>query len=86
MVILRVRTADNRVIPSVNGDGHARVGFANECFANAVGDVSDLVGAAAIATGAVLYIVGWPGDKSTNVSLLPAVARNGAAMILRGSF
>ena len=50
------------------------------------GWVSYGVGAAAIATGAVLYIVGWPGDKSTSVSLLPAVAPNGAAIILRGSY
>jgi tetratricopeptide (TPR) repeat protein len=44
------------------------------------------VGAAAIATGAVLYIVGWPSDRSTNVALLPALAPGGASMILQGSF
>jgi hypothetical protein len=50
------------------------------------GWVSYGFGAAAIATGAVLYVVGWPSDKSTNVSLLPALAPNGAAMIVKGSF
>jgi tetratricopeptide (TPR) repeat protein len=50
------------------------------------GWVSYGFGAAAIATGVVLYVVGWSSDKSTNVSLLPAVAPNGAAMILRGSY
>ena len=50
------------------------------------GWVSYGVGAAAIATGAVLYIVGWPSDKSTNVALLPALAPDGASMLLQGRF
>ena len=50
------------------------------------GWVSYGVGAAAIATGVVLYIVGWPNDKSTNVALLPALAPDGASMVLRGRF
>jgi Tryptophan-associated transmembrane protein (Trp_oprn_chp) len=50
------------------------------------GWVSYGVGAAAIATGAVLYIAGWPHDKSTNMALLPALAPDGASMILRGRF
>jgi tetratricopeptide (TPR) repeat protein len=50
------------------------------------GWVSYGVGAAAIATGAVLYIVGWPSDKSTSVALLPALAPDGASMILQGRF
>ena len=50
------------------------------------GWVSYGVGAAAIATGAVLYILGWPSDKSPNVALLPALAPDGASMVLRGRF
>jgi len=50
------------------------------------GWVSYGVGAATIATGAVLYIVGWPSDKSTSVALLPALAPDGASMILQGRF
>ena len=50
------------------------------------GWVSYGVGAAAIATGAVLYIVGWPNDKATNMALLPAVAADGASMTLKGRF
>ena len=50
------------------------------------GWVSYGVGAAAIATGAVLYIVGWPSDKSANVALLPALAPDGASMVLKGRF
>jgi anti-sigma factor RsiW len=50
------------------------------------GWVSYGVGAAAIATGAVLYIAGWPSDKSPNVALLPALAPDGASMVLRGRF
>jgi tetratricopeptide (TPR) repeat protein len=50
------------------------------------GWVSYGVGAAAIATGAVLYIAGWPSDKSANVALLPALAPDGASMVLRGRF
>jgi tetratricopeptide (TPR) repeat protein len=50
------------------------------------GWVSYAIGAAAIATGAILYIVGWPSDKSTNVSLLPALAPDSASMTLQGRF
>ena len=50
------------------------------------GWVSYGVGAAAIATGVILCVVGWPRDHSTNVALLPALAPDGASMILRGSF
>jgi tetratricopeptide (TPR) repeat protein len=50
------------------------------------GWVSYGVGAIAIATGAILYIVGWPNDKATNVALLPAAAPDGASMILKGRF
>jgi tetratricopeptide (TPR) repeat protein len=50
------------------------------------GWVSYAIGAAAIATGAILYIVGWPSDKSTNVSLLPTLAPDGASMTLQGRF
>ena len=50
------------------------------------GWVSYGVGAAAIATGAILYIAGWPSDKSANVALLPALAPDGASVIMRGSF
>ena len=50
------------------------------------GWVSYGVGAAAIATGAVLYIVGWPSDRSTNVALLPALAPDGVSMVLKGRF
>jgi len=44
------------------------------------------VGAAAIATGAVLFIVGWPRVHSSSVALLPAVAPDGASVTLRGRF
>ena len=50
------------------------------------GWVSYAIGAAAIATGAILYIVGWPSDKSTNVSLLPTLAPDGASMTVQGRF
>jgi tetratricopeptide (TPR) repeat protein len=51
------------------------------------GWVSYGVGAAAIATGVVLYVVGWPTSKrSTNVALLPALAPAGASVILKGIF
>jgi hypothetical protein len=48
--------------------------------------VSYGVGAAAIATGAILYIVGWPSDQSSSVALLPIVAPNEASVLLRGRF
>jgi hypothetical protein len=44
------------------------------------------VGAAAIATGAILYIVGWPSDQSTKVALLPMLAPDGASVMLKGKF
>jgi hypothetical protein len=50
------------------------------------GWVSYGVGAAAIVTGAVLYIVGWPSDKSIKVTFLPALAPDGAALILQGRY
>jgi tetratricopeptide (TPR) repeat protein len=50
------------------------------------GWVSYGVDAAAIATGVVLYIVGRPSDKSTNVALLPALTPDGASVILKGRF
>jgi tetratricopeptide (TPR) repeat protein len=50
------------------------------------GWVSYGVGAAAIATGVVLYIAGWPSEKSANVALLPALAPDGASMVLGGRF
>jgi hypothetical protein len=48
--------------------------------------VSYGVGAAAIATGAVLYVVGWPSEPSSGVALLPTVSPDGAAVSLRGRF
>jgi hypothetical protein len=50
------------------------------------GWVSYGVGAAAIATGAILYIVGRPRDRSTNVALLPVLAPDGASVMLKGKF
>jgi hypothetical protein len=51
------------------------------------GWVSYGIGAAALATGVVLYIAGWPGsDHSTNVSLLPILAPDGASLMLKGRF
>jgi tetratricopeptide (TPR) repeat protein len=44
------------------------------------------VGAAAIATGVVLYIVGWPSEQSSSVALLPVVAPDGASVSLSGRF
>jgi tetratricopeptide (TPR) repeat protein len=44
------------------------------------------VGAAAIVTGAVLFVVGWPNDHSTSVAFLPAVAPGGASVTLQGGF
>jgi len=48
------------------------------------GLVSYGVGAAAIVTGAVLYVLGWPSDPSSGVALLPAP--DGASILLRGRF
>jgi hypothetical protein len=50
------------------------------------GFVSYGVGAAAIATGAILYIVGWPRDPASGVALLPVAAPEGASILLRGRF
>ena len=50
------------------------------------GLVSYGVGAAAIAAGAVLYIVGWPSDQSSSVAFLPIVAPDGASLLLKGRF
>jgi tetratricopeptide (TPR) repeat protein len=50
------------------------------------GFVSYGVGAGAIVTGAILYIVGWPSEQSSSVALLPAVAPDGASVLLKGSF
>jgi tetratricopeptide (TPR) repeat protein len=48
--------------------------------------VSYGVGAAAIVTGVVLYIVGWPSEQSSSVALLPAVAPDGASVLLNARF
>jgi tetratricopeptide (TPR) repeat protein len=48
--------------------------------------VSYGVGAAAIVTGAILYIAGRPNDQSSSVALLPIVAPNEASVLLRGRF
>ena len=48
--------------------------------------VSYGVGAAAIATGAVLYIIGWPSEQSSSVALLPVVTPDGASVLLNGRF
>lgn len=51
------------------------------------GWVSYGIGAAALATGLVLYITGWPrSDHATNVSLLPILAPDGASLMLKGRF
>jgi hypothetical protein len=50
------------------------------------GWVSYGVGAGAIATGAILYVIGWPRDQSARVALLPVVAPDGASILLNGSF
>jgi hypothetical protein len=44
------------------------------------------VGAAAIATGVVLYVVGRPGEQSSSVAFLPVVAPDGASVLLNGRF
>ena len=50
------------------------------------GWVSYGVGAVALATGSVLYILGWPSDQSTSVALLPILVPDGASMMLKGRF
>jgi len=44
------------------------------------------VGAAALATGVVLYIVGWPTEDSRGVSLLPSANARGGTLLLAGRF
>jgi tetratricopeptide (TPR) repeat protein len=51
-----------------------------------LGWISYGVGAAALATGAVLYLLGWPSDPSTTVALLPSANAAGATVILGRSF
>jgi hypothetical protein len=50
------------------------------------GWVSYGVGAAALATGVVLYIVGWPRDESSKVALLPSLNPTGASLLIGGRF
>jgi len=50
------------------------------------GLVSYGVGAAAIATGTVFYIVGWPRERSSSVALLPIPGPDGASVLLKGRF
>jgi hypothetical protein len=44
------------------------------------------VGAAALATGVVLYIVGWPSEESRRISVLPSVNATGGSLLLAGRF
>jgi hypothetical protein len=44
------------------------------------------VGAAAIVTGVVLYIVGRPSEQSSSVAILPVIAPDGASVLLNGRF
>lgn len=44
------------------------------------------VGGAAIATGVVLYVIGWNRQSSSNLAFIPAVAADGASLSLRGRF
>jgi hypothetical protein len=50
------------------------------------GLVSYGMGAAAITTGAILYIVGWPRERSSSVALLPIAGPDGASVLLKGRF
>jgi tetratricopeptide (TPR) repeat protein len=50
------------------------------------GWVSYGFGAAAITTGAILYVVGWPSSQSNTVALVPILAPNGPSVMLKGSF
>jgi hypothetical protein len=50
------------------------------------GWVSYGVGAAALATGVVLYIVGWPASESAKVAFLPSVSSTEASLLLSGRF
>jgi hypothetical protein len=51
-----------------------------------LGWVSYGVGGAALATGVVLYLLGWPSAPSTTVALLPSANAAGATVILERSF
>lgn len=51
-----------------------------------LGWVSYGVGAAALATGVVLYLLGWPSDASTTVALLPSANAAGATLTLGRTF
>lgn len=44
------------------------------------------VGAAALATGVILYLVGWPSHGPSKVALLPSIGSTGAGLSLEGSF
>lgn len=48
--------------------------------------VSYGVGAGAIVTGAVLYLVGWHSQSSSSVALVPAVVPGATSLSLQGSF
>lgn len=50
------------------------------------GWVSYGVGAAALTTGVVLYLVGWPTSESGQLALLPRVNSTGADLLLTGRF
>ena len=50
------------------------------------GLISYGVGAAAIVTGMVLYLAGWPSEPSTGMALLPVMSNDGASMFLKGEF
>src|ERR1019366_4396606 len=50
------------------------------------GWVSYGVGAAALAAGIVMYIVGWPNDDSAKLALLPSVTSAGGNVLLQGKF
>ena len=41
---------------------------------------------AALATGVVFYILGWPSGESANVALLPSVSATGGGLLLGGKF
>lgn len=50
------------------------------------GLISYGVGAAAIATGAALYVVGWTKKRPPSLALVPALAPGVASLLLRGGF
>lgn len=51
-----------------------------------LGWVSYGMGGAALATGVVLYLLGWPSDASTTVAVLPSANSAGATVILGRNF